>query len=116
MRSVGPFELTEAEFAGMKALWHEDERQLKNTRLGVAWLGRRLVAKPADALVVPATVESNRSGVLVNNQSNSRSGNEAGLETGESGETADVEAESEIIGRSLELLESGIRRFKRPVL
>ena len=99
MRSVGPFELTDAEFAGMESLWREDERQLRTIARRAALIAYRLILKSGDKVAVLAALDSIRS-VAVQNQSHSRGRNRANLETGESGETADVEAESEIIRRN----------------
>ena len=42
MPSVGPFELTEAEFIGLEFLRQDDERQLRKTTLRARWFGREL--------------------------------------------------------------------------
>jgi hypothetical protein len=111
MRSVGPFELTDAEFAGMEILWHEDERELKNTGLRATWLGHHLTVESYGNVVVPAEVELIQLGVFAENRSHSRR-REAGPETGESGETADVEAENEIVRRNLGFHELEIKRSR----
>jgi len=100
MRSVGPFELTDAEFAGMESLWREDERQLRTIARRAALIAYRLILKSGDKVAVLAALDSIRSAVAVQNQSHSRGRNRDNLETGESGETADVEAESEIFRRN----------------
>jgi hypothetical protein len=100
MRPVGPFELTEAEFAGMASLWREDERQLRNIARRAALVAYRLILKSSDKVAVLAALESVRSAVWVQNQPQSRPRGKASLETGKSGETADVEAESEIVRRN----------------
>jgi hypothetical protein len=112
MRSVGPFELTDAEFAGMETLCREDERRLKNAELRATWRGHHLIVESCDALAVPAEAELIQLGLMVENRSHSRWRNQADPETGESGETADVEAESEIIGRNPEILELWLRRSR----
>ncbi len=101
MHSVGPFELTEAEFFGMQVLWREDEKQLEKMMSRAAHISR-LIAKLDDAVAV-STLESIRSEASQKNRSSSPLRNVVSLETGESGETAEVEAESEIIRRDLEL-------------
>jgi len=101
MHSVGPFELTEAEFFGMQVLWREDEKQLEKMTSSAAHISR-LIAKLDDGVAV-STLESIRSEASQKNRSSSSLRNVASLETGESGETAEVEAESEIIRRDLEL-------------
>jgi hypothetical protein len=45
MPSVGPFELTEAEFVGLEFMRQEDERQLRKTTLRATWTGRELSVK-----------------------------------------------------------------------
>jgi hypothetical protein len=109
MRSVGPFELTDAEFEGMEILWREDERELKNNGQRVIWLGHHLIVESSGKVVVPTEVELIQLSVLAENRSHYRR-REAGPETGESGETADVEAESEIVRRNLGFLELEFRR------
>src|SRR6266571_6561244 len=103
MRSVGPFELTEAEFSGMQILWREDEKQLEKMTSHAAHISR-LIAKLDDAVAALSTLELIRSDAAQRNRSSLR--NVVSLETGESGETAEVEAESENIRRDLELFES----------
>ncbi len=105
MRSIGPFELTEAEFSGMQILWREDERQLKNMTSRAAHISP-LIAKLADSAAALSTFELIWSEASQKNRSGSSLRNAVSLETGESGETADVEAESEIMRRDLEPVES----------
>lgn len=112
MRSVGPFELTDSEFAGMEIIWREDEKQLKNITRRAALIAYRLILKSGDDVATHAGLELIQS-VLVQNQSHSRWRNKSGLETGESGETADVEAESEVVRISQDLFESKVRRHER---
>ncbi len=102
MHSVGPFELTEAEFFGMQILWREDERQLEKMASRAVRISR-LIAKLDDAVAL-STLELIRSEAAQKNRSGLR--NVVSLETGESGETAEVEAESESIRGDLELFES----------
>ena len=47
MPSVGPFELTEAEFIGLEFLRQDDERQLRKTTLRATWSGRELRVRAA---------------------------------------------------------------------
>jgi hypothetical protein len=102
MHSVGPFELTEAEFFGMQILWRKDEKQLEKMTSGAAHISR-LIAKLDDALAALTTLESIRFEGSQKNRSSSPLRSVVSLETGESGETAEVEAESELIRRDLEL-------------
>jgi hypothetical protein len=112
MRSVGPFELTDTEFAGMEILWREDERELRNSALRATWHGHRLIVESFGTVAVPTEVGLFQFGVLVKNRSRFRLQNEAGPETGESGETADVEAESEIMRKNSEILQLDFRRSR----
>jgi len=92
MRSVGPFELTEAEFEGLRISMIEDERL--HASLG-GFAGRfpaRFAYTSADSI----TFLRPESRVFDDDRVNQLSkGIE--LETGESGETAETEAESMII-------------------
>ncbi len=71
MRSVGPFELTETEFAGLTIVLREDERLLSGLAIIRDCMEISLQARPSSAT---------RDGL--------------DFDTGESGETAEAEAES----------------------
>lgn len=101
MRSVGPFELTEAEFAGMQSLWREDERQLRSIAQRAALSAYWPTLKSSDKVAVLAALESIRPVVSIQNQPHSLPLDRMSLETGESGETAEIEAASETIRRYL---------------
>lgn len=101
MRLVGPFELTDAEFAGMEILWRKDERQLRDMARRAALVAYRLILKSGDRVAVFAALEAVQSAFSDQNRSQSIRRNRARLDTGESGETADVEAKSEIVSKSL---------------
>ncbi|HEX9197307.1 MAG TPA: hypothetical protein VF906_05885 [Candidatus Bathyarchaeia archaeon] len=111
MPSVGPFELTEEEFLGLKILWQEDEKKLSSKNVDAGSFGNLMVAKPGDSAEVPMVIPPAQSSVLCHCQPNPRLRNGIDQETAESGETAEVEAESALFERNMELLASSKGRF-----
>ena len=104
MPLVGPFELTEEEFLGLKILWQEDEKQLSNKNLHAARFGDLTIAKRSDSAEVPALIQPVQPSILCGDEPNLRLRNVIDPETAESGETAEVEAESALIERNTRLL------------
>src|SRR5207249_11562034 len=94
MPLVGPFELTDEEFLGMKILWQEDEKQLSNKNLHAARFGNLTIAKPSDSAAVPALTQPVQPSILCRDNPNHRLRNGIDPETAEHGETAEVESES----------------------
>src|SRR5213596_1823562 len=64
MPLVGPFELTEEEFLGLKILWQEDEKQLSNKNLHAARFGDLTIAKRSDSAEVPALIQPVQPSIL----------------------------------------------------
>jgi len=108
MPLVGPFELTEEEFLGLKILWQEDEKQLSNKNLHAARFGDLTIAKRSDSAEVPALIQPVQPSILCSDEPNLRLRNVIDPETAESGETAEVEAESALIERNTRLLASSL--------
>ena len=108
MPLVGPFELTEEEFLGLKILWQEDEKQLSNKNLHAARFGDLTIAKRSDSAEVPALIQPVQPSILCGDEPNLRLRNVIDPETAESGETAEVEAESALIERNTRLLASSL--------
>ena len=108
MPLVGPFELTDEEFLGMKILWQEDEKQLSNKNLHAARFCNLTIAKPSDSAAVPALTQPVQPSILCRDKPNLRLRNGIDPETAESGETAEVEAESALIERDTKLLASSL--------
>ena len=110
MPLVGPFELTDEEFLGLKILWQEDEKHLSNKNLHAARFGNLTIAKPSDSAAVPALIQPVQPSIC-RDKPNLRLRNGIDPETAESGETAEVEAESALIERDTKLLASRLGRF-----
>jgi len=108
MPLVGPFELTDEEFLGLKILWQKDEKQLSNKNLHAARFGNLTIAKPSDSAAVPALIQPVQPSILCRDEPNLRLRNGIDPETAESGETAEVEAESALIERDTKLLASSL--------
>jgi hypothetical protein len=56
--SVGPFELTEAEFIGLEFLRQEDKKQLRKTTLRATWSGRELSVKVGEQTTLVSNFKS----------------------------------------------------------
>src|SRR5213595_2753851 len=102
MPLVGPFELTEEEFLGLKILWQEDEKQLSNKNLHAARFGDLTIAKRSDSAEVPALIQPVQPSILCGDEPNLR------LRNVIDPETAEVEAESALIERNTRLLASSL--------
>src|SRR5947199_9918734 len=92
MPLVGPFELTDEEFLGMKILWQEDEKQLSNKNLHAARFGILTITKPSDSAAVPALTQPVQPSILCRDKPNLRLRNGIDTDTAEFCEAAEVEA------------------------
>src|SRR5437773_12057798 len=113
MPLVGPFELTDEEFLGLKILWQKDEKQLSNKNLHAARFGNLTIAKPSDSAAVPALIQPVQPSILCRDGPQLRLRNGIDPETAESGGTAEVEAASALIGRDTRIHASSIESMHK---
>src|SRR5438093_13727430 len=106
MPLVGPFELTDEEFLGMKILWQEDEKQLSNKNLHAARFCNLTIAKPIDSAPVRALIQPAQTSILCRDETNLRLRHGIDPKTAEARETAEVAVERDFMVRDTELLGS----------